>query len=125
MDKARKLADRWIDAWNTRDLAKLLSMYDTNLKFSSQRMTTTYKRTGIGSPDGIISAIDALGAYFREAIDNLKVLHLSLETIMEGTEGKHALLYTRETGARVLECHTADQASGKIIEVEVFYDIVV
>lgn len=104
--EALELSQRWIEAWNSRDLESVLSHYHPDVLFQSPRVAAAFKKTGgqVGSPDGTLTGTAALRPYFKQAIDTLLDLRLELLQVLEGPPGWFAMHYTRETGAKVVEC---------------------
>eukprot|EP00879_Flechtneria_rotunda_P009189 GHRR01009621.1.p1 GENE.GHRR01009621.1~~GHRR01009621.1.p1 ORF type:complete len:126 (+),score=32.26 GHRR01009621.1:402-779(+) len=124
MEEAKAFITAWVDAWHRRDLQALLHHYTPNIVFQSPRVAARHKAMGIGSPDGRLNGRDALGTYFQEALDNLKIIELTVHDVMLGV-GSFAVLYSREMGAKVVEVFTWDEEQkGKVKAVQVYYDFV-
>lgn len=117
-------AREWIHAWNAKDLRSIMSHYDEDVHFTSPRVAASYEKTGIGSPDGTIRGVEALEAYFDTALKTVTAVSLELEQVLGGADGSCALIYQRETGAKVVECMQRDLETGKVVAVQVFYSSV-
>ncbi|KIZ04908.1 hypothetical protein MNEG_3051 [Monoraphidium neglectum] len=124
MSAHRRFADEWVDGWNKRDLEAILSHYSETVEFVSPRVAAAFARgAGVGDASGRIVGREALRAYFKEALDNLKVLSLEIKAVLSGVGESFAVVYTRETGATVVEVFVLDN-QGKAAKVQVYYDAV-
>eukprot|EP00878_Enallax_costatus_P006904 GHUV01007234.1.p1 GENE.GHUV01007234.1~~GHUV01007234.1.p1 ORF type:complete len:125 (+),score=27.95 GHUV01007234.1:145-519(+) len=123
MEAARAFAEDWVAAWHSRDIDAILSHYCEDIKFYSPRVKARYVVSGVGEADGVLTGKDSLQAYFQEALDKLKVIRLTIQDVMLGLQGSIAVVYTRETGAKVVEVFELDQ-QGKAAVVRVYYDAV-
>jgi hypothetical protein len=95
MDADLLFAAQWIDAWNTRDLDKVMGHYSSQVVFLSP---LAERRTGSGR----IVGLQALRAYWRPALDAVPDLRFELETVLSGAECL-TILYRNQHGRRVAE----------------------
>lgn len=120
----RRFAQEWVDGWNRRDLGAILAHYCEDVEFVSPRVAAAYARgAGVGDGSGRIRGKAALGAYFGEALKNLKVLSLEITDVLSGVGDSFAVAYVRETGAKVIEVFELDDG-GRARAVHVYYDAV-
>ncbi len=96
-DEARELARDWIEAWNCRDLERILAHYADDVVFSSP---FTAK---IGSsPSGALLGRDALVAYFQAALAKYPMLTFRLRAVLCGINSV-TLLYESVSGLLAAE----------------------
>ncbi|MGY4369994.1 ketosteroid isomerase-like protein [Bradyrhizobium sp. LB1.3] len=67
------LGRTWVEAWNTGDLERVLTLYDDEAVMTSDRIPAM----GF-EPDGTVRGKDALRAYWGKALGLLPNLHFSL-----------------------------------------------
>jgi hypothetical protein len=75
---ATRFAADWIAAWNAHDLPRILSHYADGFTMSSPVITQI-----AGEPSGTLVGKDAVGAYWRKALDRPD-LHFELLTTLVG-----------------------------------------
>lgn len=85
-------ASEWIDAWNARDLARVLSHYSSEIEFSSPFIVTV-----VGEPLGRLHGKDALQAYWTKALARLPALKFKLINVSVGVNSI-VINYEREDG---------------------------
>lgn len=124
MLNTHRFAMNWVDAWNRRDHAALMSHYSDDVQFESPRVAARFQAGGAGSADGRIVGRAALSAYFLEALEATKGLRLDIQDVLLGVKGSFSIVYTRETGAKVVEVFRMDAKGEKVVAVQVFYDLV-
>jgi ketosteroid isomerase-like protein len=97
---ANQFALSWIDAWNRRDIERVLAMYADALSFTSP---TAFEVTGRSTVDGK----SALRDYWQNALARFDDLRFALDRIIWDQEARElAIVYTRHVGAsskRVVE----------------------
>lgn len=111
---ARQIAERWIAAWNERDLDAILDHYADAVTLTSP---VVIRRLGITS--GTIHGKEQLREYFAEGLRVAPNLRFNLRCVLLGVDGI-TVAYTRETGAEVADVMTLDE-SGRAIRVNVYY----
>jgi len=77
--EARKLAREWIEAWNERDLERILSHYAEDVVFTSPFAIKLAE-----SPNGTIKGKAALRDYFAKGLENFPKLHFELVEVLAG-----------------------------------------
>ena len=86
--------ERWIEAFNERDLAKLLALYSENARHYSPRLKEKQPGTL-----GWVMGKKELGKWWLEAFEGLPGLRYDLEVVTENREkGVVLLAYTRVVG---------------------------
>ena len=73
VEDAEHFAAEWIAAWNSHDLARILSHYHDDFVMSSPRIATI-----AGEASGILRGKAAVGAYWAKALALLPDLHFTL-----------------------------------------------
>ena len=90
----REFAQEWIDAWNSRDLDRVLSHYEDDVVLTSPRV-----RLILGK-DGTIRGKSALRDYMKRGMEKAPDLRFALARVFSGvgtvvlefhrTDGRHA-----------------------------------
>jgi hypothetical protein len=91
----REFANDWIDAWNSHDLARVMSHYEDDVVLTSPRV-----RLILGREDGIIRGKAALRDYMASALARIPDLRFTLDRVFSGIN------------SAVLEFHTTDGRHG-------------
>ena len=83
LDKAfaARFAAEWIEAWNSHDLARILSHYTDDFEMSSPVIVQI-----AGEPSGTLKGKAAVGAYWREALARIPDLRFELVRTLVGTD---------------------------------------
>ena len=100
---ARIHADRWLTAWNSRDLDAIMACYTDDVDFSASTVVTRW-----GRPDGCLHGKEELRRHFARGLElapNLSFIEVALLTNPSG----YALLYQRDNGNRVLDVVELDE----------------
>lgn len=81
MDKifAEHFANDWIEAWNSRDLQRVLSHYTDDFEMTSPVIIQV-----AGEPSGSLQGKAAIGAYWTKALQLVPDLHFELISILMG-----------------------------------------
>lgn len=73
----REFADRfaaeWIDAWNSHDLDRILAHYAEDFTMASPRIALV-----AGEPSGVLCGREAVGAYWKRALELAPSLRFEL-----------------------------------------------
>ena len=93
-EQAQALADRWIAAWNAHDLAAILALYCDDFT-----MRSPYIADVVGDASGQLCGKDAVGAYWRRALQKYPELKFELLHVLTGVDSV-ALVY-RSLGGRL------------------------
>lgn len=78
---AQRFAEDWIDAWNSRDLDRILSHYCDDFTMSSPRIAAI-----AGEPSGILRGKDAVAGYWRRALEITPALRFELASVRVGAD---------------------------------------
>ena len=89
---ARQFAREWIEAWNSRDLEKILSHYSDDFVMSSPRIPSV-----VGVESGILEGKGAIRAYWKRALELSPGLHFELISFVVGADSL-ALCYKSSRG---------------------------
>jgi len=104
---ATRFAAEWIDAWNARDLTRVLALYADDFEMSSPFIVSV-----AGEPSGRLRGKPAVEAYWRRALEGIAHLHFELRAVLGGVDSV-ALVYQGHEGRLVAEVlHFA--ADGKV-----------
>lgn len=76
---ANHFADDWINAWNTRDLARVLAHYTDDFEMSSPVIVKV-----ANEPSGTLKGKEAVAAYWAKALQLVPDLHFELVATLVG-----------------------------------------
>jgi SnoaL-like protein len=110
---ATKFAADWIAAWNSRDLAEVLSHYAEDFDMSSP-----YIARIAGEPSGTLKGKAAVRAYWAKALERMPELHFDLVETLAGVNS--IVLYYRSAGGMAAEVFIFD-VRGKVIKAFAHY----
>jgi ketosteroid isomerase-like protein len=99
----RKFADRWIEAWNARDIEAVLTHYSDDVVFTSPTALQVVPESG-----GTVRGKLALRSYWTLALERNRDLHFELIDVYAGID--------------TLVLHYRNQVGGLINEVLTFRD---
>jgi ketosteroid isomerase-like protein len=91
------LGRTWVEAWNARDLERVLRLYDEEAVMTSDRISMM----GL-DPSGTVRGKDALRAYWGKALGLLPDLHFSLIDVYVSPDSM-VVYYENERGKRICE----------------------
>ncbi len=74
--EADHIAQTWIDAWNKHDMDAILAHYTDDFE-----MTTPYIVSLMNESTGTLKGKDAIGGYWRKALQAYPDLHFVLEEV--------------------------------------------
>lgn len=110
-----EFARRYYDAFNARDLNRIMALYADDIEFSSPYIAA------LGfSPDGVIHGKEMLRLYVEKALERAPNLVFKPEAILVGARG-HTLIYRNHRGERAAEHHELD-SSGLIVRADATYE---
>lgn len=113
-DGARSFAEEWIAAWNSHDLARILSHYSDDVV-----LTSPVAAKLLNSADGTVQGKQALQAYFKKAVETFPQLRFELIEVMWGVASV-VLYYRNQKGTRTGEFMEFD-SDGKVTRVVANY----
>ena len=112
--EARKLAAHWVQAWNSRDLAEIMSHYAEDVILVSPAAARI-----LNDPSGTVRGKDALRAYFQKGLEAYPNLKFDLLDLMWGLSSV-VLYYVNQKGTKTGEYMEID-SHGKVIRVVANY----
>lgn len=78
---AAKFASEWIVAWNSHDMARILSHYSEDFEMTSPVIIQI-----AGEPSGKLKGKKAVGAYWTKALQRMPDLRFELVTTLVGID---------------------------------------
>ena len=99
-----KLAQEWIDVWNTRDLDRILALYSNDSEMSSPKISAL----GFDA-SGTLRGKDNLRAYWGKALTFRPKLHFTLIEAFASPDSV-IMYYHDEAGKQVCEYLRLDDA---------------
>jgi len=97
IEQANAYAAAWIEAWNARDLERVLADYADDVVFRSPRIEVV-----TGDKSGFVRGKAALRAYWRRGIELAPDLHFKLDRTYVGTSAV-TICYRNHRGQNVAE----------------------
>jgi hypothetical protein len=94
---AERFAEEWIAAWNSHDLARILSHYDDDFEMASPRIAEI-----AGEPSGVLRGKAAVGAYWEKALGLQPNLRFERIHTFVGARGI-AIHYRNQAGRLAVE----------------------
>ncbi|TFV49614.1 nuclear transport factor 2 family protein [Bradyrhizobium niftali] len=91
------LGRTWVEAWNTRDLERVLTLYDETAVMTSDRIPAL----GFDA-SGTVRGKDALRAYWGKALGFVPELHFTLIDVFVSPDSM-VVLYANERGKKICE----------------------
>ncbi|WP_342730765.1 nuclear transport factor 2 family protein [Bradyrhizobium sp. B117] len=91
------LGRTWVEAWNARDLERVLTLYDEAAVMTSDRISAM----GIDA-SGTVRGRESLRAYWGKALALLPELHFSLIDVFVSPDSM-VVFYENERGKRICE----------------------
>jgi hypothetical protein len=113
-EKLKKAAQRWMNAWNDRNMEKVMAHYVDDAIFYSPTVVSRWN-----TPDGKLKGRAAIEKHFRKALEEVPDMHFEFHAILYGTEGV-ILVYKRETGALAADLVLFNN-EGRVKEVRCYY----
>lgn len=107
---AHRFAEEWIQAWNQRDLERILSHYAEDVTLCSPVVVRL-----LGIADGTLRGRSAVRDYFTRGLQAYPDLHFELIDVLWGLE-TIVLYYRNQAGTQTAEVMQRD-AAGKVCRV--------
>jgi predicted ester cyclase len=107
--RLEEIGHLWIEAWNSRDLERVLSLYDER----AEMVSGVIIRLGI-NPDGRVLGKSDLRAYWARALETLPNLHFTLLDLSVSPDSV-IVRYVNERGSTMCE-YLRVGGNGKIIQ---------
>jgi ketosteroid isomerase-like protein len=112
-DFADHFALEWIAAWNAHDLERILSHYTEDFEMSSPYIVQL-----LGEPSGKLKGKDAIGRYWRRALERAPTLRFELVSTLVGVDS--LVLYYQGARGMAAEVFFFD-AAGKVSKAGAHY----
>jgi len=113
-ERARKLAAHWLQAWNSHDLAEIMSHYAEDVVLVSPVAARI-----LNDPSGTVKGKDALRTYFTKGLEAYPNLKFDLLDLMWGLSSV-ILYYVNQNGSKTGEFMEID-SNGKVVRVVANY----
>ena len=115
--KLETIAKNWLNAFNTRDLEKLLALYHQNAQHFSPKLKLRHPET-----KGLITGKKALYEWWQEAFNRLPTLHYSLTKLTANAE-RIFMEYTRKVDGEpdMLVAEVLEVKDGLIVSSRVYH----
>ncbi len=114
-DAAQQWAREWIEAWNARDLDRVLAHYAPDFEMSSPHIVTI-----TGEPSGKLRGKPAVAAYWRAALEKLPDLHFEFRAVFRGVNSL-IIYYQGARGVLATEIFFFDE-SGQVVRACAHYE---
>jgi ketosteroid isomerase-like protein len=92
-----ELGRTWVEAWNARDLERVLTLYDDTAVMTSDRIPMMGFDAG-----GTVRGKDSLRAYWSKALGLIPNLHFSLIDVFVSPDSL-VVFYENERGKKICE----------------------
>ena len=80
-NQLQQIAIRWFDAFNTKNLEKLLELYDDEAQHFSPKLKIHQPET-----NGLIIGKEAMRVWWKDAFDRLPTLHYKVTSLTANTD---------------------------------------
>jgi len=104
-----EFAAKWIEAWKSHDIERILSHYNESFEFSSPFLAKFIPDSG-----GKLKAKEVVGAYWSKALAARPELHFELIAVLKGVES--VLIYYEWLGGKLCAEFFVFGDDGKVIE---------
>ena len=116
-NQLQQIAIRWFDAFNAKDLEKLLSLYDDEAQHFSPKLKIRQPET-----NGLIIGKQALRIWWQDAFERLPTLHYKVTSLTANTD-RVFMEYIRQVEHEddLLVAEVLEVKDGKIIFSRVYH----
>lgn len=116
-ESLQSIAFRWFEAFNAKQLDKLLSLYEDNAQHFSPKLKIRQPET-----NGLIIGIAAMRVWWQEAFDRLPTLQYELTSLTANSD-RVFMEYVRKVEGEedMLVAEVLDVKDGKIIKSRVYH----
>lgn len=113
----QSIAFRWFEAFNTKQLEKLLVLYDDEAQHFSPKLKIRQPET-----NGLVVGKEALRAWWQDAFDRLPSLHYKVTSLTANTD-RVFMEYIRKVDGEedMLVAEVLEVREGKIISSRVYH----
>jgi len=112
-----QIAMRWFDAFNAKELEKLLALYDDEAQHFSPKLKIRHPET-----EGLVKGKQAMREWWQDAFNRLPSLHYKVKTLT-ASEYRVFMEYTRtvEGEQDMLVAEVLEVKEGKIVFSRVYH----
>ena len=116
-NQLQQIAIKWFDAFNTKNLEKLLELYDDEAQHFSPKLKIRQPET-----NGLIIGKEAMRIWWHDAFDRLPTLHYKVTSLTANTD-RVFMEYIRqvEGEADMLVAEVLEIKEGKIVFSRVYH----
>lgn len=116
-NQLQQIAIKWFDAFNTKNLEKLLALYDDDAQHFSPKLKIRQPET-----NGLIIGKEAMRVWWQDAFDRLPTLHYKVTSLTANTD-RVFMEYTRQVEGEedMLVAEVLEIKDGKIVFSRVYY----
>ena len=118
-DDARAFAAQWADAWNSRNLERVLAHFHDEVVFTSPTALAV-----VGTPT--VRGKGALREYWTKALAHIGSLHFTVDRVVSDPDSRElAIIYTSETDGKVTRVseNLRFNKAGQAVSAEVFHGV--
>lgn len=113
-EQAKDFARRWLEAWNSRQIDKIMVFYAQDAVTLSPVVSDL-----LGLDTGLVQGHDALREFYSKGIERIPYLHFEAISVFLGVSSV-VVYYVNHKGTRTCECLELD-AAGKIVRDSAHY----
>lgn len=116
-ENLQSIAFRWFDAFNNKELEKLLSLYDDEAKHFSPKLKIRQPET-----NGLVIGKQAMREWWQDAFDRLPSLHYKVTSLTANSD-RVFMEYVRQVDGEddMLVAEVLEVRDGKIIASRVYH----
>lgn len=116
-NQLQQIALRWFDAFNTKNLEKLLALYDDEAQHFSPKLKIRQPET-----NGLIIGKEAMRVWWQDAFDRLPTLHYKVTSLTANTD-RVFMEYIRQVEGEtdMLVAEVLEIKDGKIVFSRVYH----
>jgi len=113
----QSIAFRWFEAFNTKQLEKLLALYDDEAQHFSPKLKIRQPET-----NGLVVGKSAMRAWWQDAFDRLPSLHYKVTSLTANTD-RVFMEYIRQVDGEedMLVAEVLEVREGKIVASRVYH----
>jgi limonene-1,2-epoxide hydrolase len=116
-NQLQQIAIRWFDAFNTKNLEKLLELYDDEAQHFSPKLKMRQPET-----NGLIIGKEAMRVWWQDAFDRLPTLHYKVTSLTANTD-RVFMEYIRQVEGEsdILVAEVLEIKEGRIVFSRVYH----
>lgn len=116
-NQSQSIAIKWFDAFNSKNLDKLLDLYDDEAQHFSPKLKILQPET-----NGLIIGKEAMRVWWQDAFDRLPTLHYKVTSLTANTD-RVFMEYIRQVAGEVdmLVAEVLEIKDGKIVFSRVYH----